>query len=124
LVVDTSAILAVLFNEPHARWVADALNANRGRLIMSTVNLAEALIRIRGTQSTDAADLEARLLDGKIQFVAPDQVQATEAARARLRLPLNLGDCFVYALAVVRDEPILTIDADFRNLDRPVLLPP
>ncbi|CAN5691300.1 hypothetical protein BH09PLA1_BH09PLA1_33410 [soil metagenome] len=91
---------------------------------MSTVNLAEALIRVRGTQMNLADDSEQRLLSSGIRFIPPDEKQAIEAARARLRFPLNLGDCFVYALAVAVDAPIITLDADFRNLDRPVLLPP
>ena len=41
----------------------------------------------------------------------------------RLIFPLNLGDCFAYALAVAQDSPILTLDADFRAVDRPVIRP-
>jgi uncharacterized protein with PIN domain len=45
------------------------------------------------------------------------------AAAARFCFPPNLGDCFAYTLAV-HDLPILAVDADFRTVDRPVLLPP
>ncbi len=42
----------------------------------------------------------------------------------RLKFPLNLGDFFVYALPVQENSTILTIDRDFKNVDRPVLIPP
>ena len=46
------------------------------------------------------------------------------AAAARLRYPFNLGDCFAYALAKEQNEPLLTLDRDFRRADIPVILPP
>lgn len=123
MVVDTSAILALYFAEPHAAWVAEQLNQHAGKLVMSTVSVTEALIRIRDRQPTLADELEARLLASGIRFVAPDVSQAQTAARARLTYPLNLGDCFVYALAVAENSAILAIDADFRRVDRPVVAP-
>jgi uncharacterized protein with PIN domain len=41
MVVDTSVILAIYFDEPHAAWAAEQLSLNAGQLYMSTVNLAE-----------------------------------------------------------------------------------
>ena len=90
---------------------------------MSTVNLAEALIRIRDRQPALADELEERLLTGGIRFIPPDAAQARTAARARLSFPLNLGDCFAYALAVAERCPILTLDGGFRAVDRPVVMP-
>lgn len=124
MVVDTSAILAVLFDEPHAAWVADRLNEHAGSLAMCTVNLTEALILIQARQPRLAEDLEHRLITAGIRFVAPDPAQARIAAKARLRFPLNLGDCFAYALAVTEGQVLLTLDRDFRQVDHPVLLPP
>ena len=122
-VVDTSVILAIYFREAHADWAAEQL-AGAARLLMSTVNLTESLIRLRDRQPTDADDLEQRLLTGGIEFIAPDTVQATVAARARLTFPLNLGDCFAYALAKAENVPILTLDRDFRAIDLPLVMPP
>lgn len=124
MVVDTSAVLAVFFDEPNAAWVATQLTNHERALRMSTVNLAEALIRIRDRQPQLAGDLEDRLLSSGIRFVAPDVRQAQIAATARLMFPLNLGDCFAYALAKTEDCGILTLDADFRVVDCPVLAPP
>jgi ribonuclease VapC len=124
MVVDTSAILAVFFREPNAAWVAEQLNARGRALRMSTVNLAEALIRIHDRQPQLADGLEERLLTSGIRFVPPDFRQAQVAARARLAYPLNLGDCFAYALAKAEGCAILSLDADFRSLDCPVVMPP
>ena len=123
MVIDTSVILAVYFNEPRGTWAAERMNEYAGQLRMSTVNLAEALIRIRDRQPMAADDLEQRLRSGAIRFIAPDEKQASIAAAARIKYPLNLGDCFAYALAVAEGCPILTLDADFRQVDIPVIFP-
>lgn len=124
MVVDTSAVLAILFDEPHASWAAEALNAHAGELRMSTVNLTEVLIRVTDRQPHLAHEMETMLLDAGMRFVPPDVEQARLASQARLRYPLNLGDCFAYALAVVEDCAILTLDNDFRRTDRPLVIPP
>jgi len=90
---------------------------------MSTVNLTEVLIRVRDRQPQMYESIRSELLAGGIRFVPPDVRQAEIAAEARLRFPLNLGDCFAYALAVAEECPILTLDRDFRAVDRPLLLP-
>ncbi len=90
---------------------------------MSTVNLAEVLVLLRDRQPTLFEQLEERLLASGIRFVPPDIEQARVAAEARLRYPLNFGDCFAYALAAAEDLPILTLDTAFRVVDRHVLLP-
>lgn len=123
MVVDTSLLIALFFAERHATWAAEQLAQSAGELRMSTVNLAETLILLRDRQPTLASELEERLMTSGIRFVAPDVEQARLAAAARLRFPLNLGDCFAYALAKVEDCAILTLDRDFRAVDCPVVLP-
>ncbi len=90
---------------------------------MSTVNLTEVLIRLRDRQPEQAAELEERILTSGIRFVAPDVEQARIAAEARLLYPLNLGDCFAYALAAAENCPLLTLDRDFRSLPCEVVIP-
>lgn len=124
MVVDTSIVLAVLFDERHAAWAVEQLTAHASDLRMSTVNLAECLIRIRDRQPHLGDDIAEELLTSGIRFVAPDVEHATLAAEARMRYPLNLGDCFAYALARVEGMAVLTLDRDFRALDVPVILPP
>ncbi len=123
MVVDTSVLLAIFFEEPHARWAAERLTENGPLLVMSTVNLTETLIRLRDRQPARFEDLEDRVLSSGIRFVPPDVEQARFAAQARLAYPLNLGDCFVYALAIAEDCEILTLDADFRSLEWPIVVP-
>lgn len=123
VVVDTSALLALFLGEPHARWVAEQLTTHAHGLCMSTVNLTETLIRLRDLQPTLFDALEERLLTSGIRFVPPDVAQARIAASARLRYPLNLGDCFAYALAVTERAPVLTLDGDFRRTDCAVIWP-
>ena len=53
----------------------------------------------------------------------PDVEQAAIVAKARLRFPLNLGDCFAYALAQTEHCPILTLDSDFKRLDCRIVRP-
>lgn len=123
MVVDTSILLAVFFAEPGAEWAAAMLTAHATELRMSTVNLAETLIRLRDRQPRLFPEMEERILTGGIRFLAPDVEQARTVAVARIRYPLNLGDCFAYALAVAHDCPILTLDDDFRVVDRPIVRP-
>jgi ribonuclease VapC len=61
--------------------------------------------------------------ESAIRLVAPTPEQAEIAAEARVRYPLNLGDCFAYALARHEDCPLLTLDRDFRRTDVKVVLP-
>jgi ribonuclease VapC len=123
MVVDTSIILAIYFEEKHGAWATEQLHRHAGQLRMSTVNLTEALILIRDRQPTMADELQQRLLASGIRFVPPDEKQAQIAARARLLYPLNLGDCFAYALASNEQCGVLTLDEDFRTIDVPVVLP-
>jgi ribonuclease VapC len=124
VVVDASALLAVLFGEPHAQWLADQMSQHAGELRMSTVNLAEALIRLRDRQPQLYDVLEGEVLESGIRFVPPDLEQARLGAAARLQFPLNLGDCFAYALARAEGCPILTADRDFKRFENAVLPPP
>jgi ribonuclease VapC len=123
MVVDTSALLAIFFAEPFGDWAAARLAEHAGDLCMSTVNLTETLIRVRDRQPQAFEQIEAELLNSGIRFVPPDVQQARIAAEARVQYPLNLGDCFAYALAVVEDLPILALDRDFRSTGRPVVSP-
>lgn len=123
MVVDASALLAVLFGEPEAEWIADQMSQHAGELRMSTVNLAETLIRLRDRQPQLYDHLETEVLESGIRFVPPDQEQARLAAAARLQYPINLGDCFAYALARAEGCAILTTDRDFRRFENAILPP-
>jgi len=123
LVLDTSALLALLFYEEHARWVKDQLVAHALLLRMSTVNLAETLILVESRQPALIHQIREEILSSSIQFIPPSLSHAKIAAQARLRYPLNLGDCFAYALAKEEKTPILTLDRDFLKTDLKVIRP-
>lgn len=123
MVVDTSALLAVFFKEKAGPWVKEQLEKNRMNLMMSTVNLTETLILIRERQPKIFETIQREILESSIRFVPPTVRQAEIAAQARIQFPINLGDCFAYALAKEESCPILTIDPDFKKTDADVLIP-
>jgi ribonuclease VapC len=123
VVVDTSVLLAVIFNDAHSVWAAEQLQLHAAELRMSTVNLTEVLILIQDRQPQFATDIRNRILRGSIRFVAPTVEHAHIAADARLKYPLNLGDCFAYALAKTEGCRLLTLDGDFRRSDARVVMP-
>lgn len=123
MVVDTSALLAVQFGEPSAAWVVQQLRSSETEPKMSTVNFTEALIRIRSIQPTLYRQLCEDIRD-LVRLVPPSADQAEIAAGARMAFPINLGDCFAYALAKDVGEPLLTLDSDFLKTDIAVISPP
>jgi ribonuclease VapC len=123
VVVDTSALLAVCFDEEHAEWVSLQMNENDAWLMMSTANYAEALILIGKKGAEALQTFRDWLQESSIRLVPLSMEQAEIAAVARRKYPLNLGDCFAYALAKENNCPVLTLDSDFRNADVPVVSP-
>jgi uncharacterized protein with PIN domain len=100
------------------------MNDSTGDVVMSTVNLGETLILVADRRPGAVRAVEEEIVEsGAIRFIAPDTAQARTAAAASLRFPLNLGDCFAYALAVAENVPILTLDRDFLATGHPVLYP-
>jgi len=123
VIVDTSALLAVLFKEPRADEVLTAMSA-ASSLVMSTVNLCETLVLAADRKKIGVGAAMSLIDSFDLEQVAPDTQTAALAAVARLSLPLNFGDCFVYALAKLRNEPVLTLDRDFAKTDLVLVLAP
>jgi ribonuclease VapC len=95
----------------------DVLHEAEGPLLLSAVNYAEVVIQLEDRHPGAGRALEDLMEETEIQIKAPGQEEALIAARARLKYPLNLGDCFAYALAKVEECPLLTLDRDFRRTD-------
>jgi len=123
LVIDTSALLAVFLDEDSGPWVSEQLEANQPALRMSVVNYTELLILIADRRPSELAEIRQRVERSVIRLVPTTVEHAEIAAKARRRYPLNLGDCFAYALAKEQDCPLLTLDRDFRRCDIDVVLP-
>jgi len=124
MIVDASALLAIILHEPDRDRFSRALADELEDLLISPVNFLEAAIQAdkRGKESAEALD-EIMRVSG-IQ-VFPPSAHQVRLAREAYRLygkgnhpaRLNLGDCFAYALAKARSEPLLFKGDDFRKTD-------
>ena len=121
MIVDTSALIAILRREPAATALNKALVRERPAKI-SAGTLVEA--RMLAERFGVARDLEDLLRDAAVIVVPVDQAQADAAHNGFLRCgkgrhpaALNLGDLFAYALAKTRDEPLLFKGNDFARTD-------
>jgi ribonuclease VapC len=123
MVIDTSALLAILL-EPERRAFNEAIEAADSRG-MSVATLVELSIVIESRFGAEGLrDLDLFLQQAGIDLVAVDLEQAQVARRGlgrfgRGRHPagLNYGDCFAYALAIVRGAPLLFKGEDFSQTD-------
>jgi ribonuclease VapC len=124
MVIDTSAIVALALNEDDAADIERLIADDPIRLI-SAATVLEATMVIE-TRLGDAGGRELDLWLVKIgaEIVAVDATQADAARRAwrrygrgRHAASLNYGDCFSYALAVTRSEPLLFKGEDFAKTD-------
>jgi len=124
MVIDTSALLAILLGEAGAQDVAAAIEHDAPRLL-SAANLLEASIVIEARKGeAGGRELDLLLYRGEIEVVAVDRDQA-EAARTAWRrfgkgrhpAALNYGDCFAYALAKTRRQKLLFRGGDFAQTD-------
>jgi ribonuclease VapC len=124
MVIDTSAIVAIALNEPDAPEIEVTIADDPIRLI-SAATVLEATMVIE-TRLGDAGGREFDLWLLKIgaEIVPVDAEQADAARRAWRRYgkghhaaALNYGDCFSYALAVSRGEPLLFKGEDFARTD-------
>lgn len=135
MIVDASAVIAIMFEEAEAPDCMSALKTDASCLI-SAVNYVEAGTvmagRIKGGDRHEAiADLDEFLSDFQILIAPIDENLARAAMRARVdygkgfgtRGGLNFGDCFAYALAKLRSAPLLYVGNDFSLTDvQPALL--
>lgn len=128
MVLDTSAILAVLRDEPERRAFNEAIEASERRA-MSTATLVEASIVIEARYGAEGLrDLDLFLAKADVELVAVDVEQAHAARRAfseygkgRHAAALNYGDCFAYALAKILRAPLLCKGDDFVRTDIPTV---
>ena len=125
MVVDTSALVAVIFHEPER---ASFLNILLGetRLIVSAVTLHETSVVVAGRKRDMRAAIEVdNLLQDFGVEIAPADADGARAARNAYfqfgkgyhPAGLNLADCFPYSLARTRNEPLLFKGADFLRTD-------
>jgi ribonuclease VapC len=124
MVLDSSAIIAILLKEPEAIQFATEI-AESDTILLSAASLLEASIIIESRLGPDGArDLDLFLYRAEVEIMPVDREQA-EVARTAWRkygkgrhpAGLNYGDCFSYALAKATGEQLLFKGNDFSGTD-------
>ena len=124
MVIDTSALIAILQDEPERRAFNEAIEAAERRVV-SVASFVEASMVVEARYGpVGVRNLDLFIAKAGIELVAVDTDQA-HVARTAFRLygkrrhpaGLNFGDCFAYALARTLDEPLLFNGADFSLTD-------
>jgi ribonuclease VapC len=124
MIVDSSAIIAILRDEEDAASMSEALQ-NASACRMSAVTYVETGVVADGNRNPVLSRrFEDLLRDVKMQIesVTPQQALIARQAyrdfgKGRHKAGLNFGDCFAYALAKEMDEPLLCKGNDFRHTD-------
>ena len=127
IVIDTSAIVAAMIQEPGYRRILDAI-ARADKCAISAVSFVEATMALSRTLRDPQADLNAYLHGTGISIsrLDGDQAKLAQAAflaygKGRHTARLNFGDCFSYAAAKALNAPLLYVGDDFAQTDiRPV----
>lgn len=124
MVIDTSAVIAIILGEPDHGTYSNAI-LNDGVRFMSSASVLEASVVVdRRFPEEGASELDLLILSANIETVPFDAEQLQIARRAfraygRGRHPagLNFGDCFSYALSKATGEPLLFKGGDFALTD-------
>jgi ribonuclease VapC len=130
MVIDTSALIAILNAEPERRLFIEAIESTDSRH-MSVATFVESSIVIEARHGAEGLrDLDRFVNRGGIELVVLDVEQSQLARTAfsrfgkgRHRAALNYGDCFSYALAMFLGEPLLCKGDDFIHTDLRLAIP-
>lgn len=120
MVIDTSAIIAILLDEPERRRFNEKIEADPTRLVSAASYVESALVIESRLGEAGGREFDLFLHRAVIEVVPVDGDQAEIARRAfrtygrgRHRANLNIGDCFAYALGKATGEPLLFKGDDF-----------
>lgn len=124
MVLDTSALLALLLNEPEAEPFRVALEDDPVRLVSAATLLETAVVVEARKGEAGGRELDLLVLKAEMTVVPVDADQVSEARRAYRRFGrgrhaagLNFGDVFAYALARSSGEALLYKGDDFSKTD-------
>jgi ribonuclease VapC len=124
MVLDTSALIALLLGEPHAPRLAAAVQAAPARYVSLATLLETSLVMQARIGEQGDLEVDALVHDLELQLVPvdPDQLRLARDAAVRFgkgRHPaaLNYGDLFSYGLAASLGEPLLCTGQDFSQTD-------
>ncbi len=124
MVLDTSAIIAILSAEPERARYIGLLASATDPLISAATLLESSIVMLARTGPAGVKDLDELLAAAGVRCVAVDSSQAVLARDAFARFgkgrspaALNFGDCFAYALARASGQPLLFKGEDFSKTD-------
>jgi len=124
VIVDSSALIAILREEPEAEEFAEALNLAPVRRISAVTYVETGIVTDCNRDPVLSHRFDTLIEKAGIQVESVSRRQAEIARQAyrdfgkgRHKAKLNLGDCFAYALAKEMDEPLLCKGDDFRRTD-------
>ncbi|MFK0278752.1 type II toxin-antitoxin system VapC family toxin [Ensifer sp. NPDC090286] len=124
MVIDTSVLAAIAFNEPEAAAFRERIADDPVRLISAATVLEAAMVIETRLGEAAGADLDLWLYKAEVEIVPVTADHADRARRAWRRFgkgrhpaSLNYGDCFSYALAALSGEPLLYKGNDFSQTD-------
>jgi ribonuclease VapC len=124
MVIDSSALIAILEGEPESRLFRDLIIRDEMRLVSAATMVETSIVALGRRGEAGLERLQAFIETADIDSVAfrTDQIQlALDAFRrygkGRHRAALNFGDCFSYALAKATGEPLLFKGDDFGHTD-------
>ena len=124
MVVDSSALVAMILREPDAPFFEAKINAATVRMVSAASVLETAIVLQQRTGERGARDLDRFLANSQLQVIPIDVLQLRWArfafetyGRGQHPAKLNFGDCFSYALAKSSAEPILFKGTDFLLTD-------
>lgn len=121
IAVDTSALMAILLQEPETAACTEALVTD-DQLVVSAVTVVEALVvaERRGLGSEMAGLIDGLALEVEsVSLTVAKRVAESYAQWGRGVNPagLNFGDCFAYEVAKTRNCPLLYVGTDFARTD-------
>lgn len=124
MIIDTSAIIAVLFNEDDAKVYAHLIAESDTRRMSAATLVETAIVVETQTKTSGSRQLDAFLRQADIAIEPVTEEHADIARQAfidfgkgRHAAALNYGDCFSYALAKATGEPLLFKGKDFSKTD-------
>lgn len=130
MVIDTSALLAILQDEPERRTFTQRIEAADRCAVSAATHVECSIVLQARVGPAGILSLDRLLEAAKARIIAVDADQARIAREAFRRFGkgrhpagLNLGDCFAYALAVARTEPLLCKGDDFPRTDLELAVP-
>jgi ribonuclease VapC len=129
MVIDSSALLAILFDEAENSAFTRAIGADEVRLMSAMTMLEASILTLSRRGEAGVLRLDRMVSEMAIDIVPFDREQMLAAREAfarfgkgRHRAGLNFGDCAAYALAIFEAEPLLFKGTDFGATDVQVVV--